>query len=221
MSLTIAIDGPVGAGKSSISDAVAQKLHILHLDTGAMYRAYGYYAIQNGINTKDEAAVEAILDAVNIQVAYQDGKQQTILNGQNVSEAIRKPEVSLAASDVSKFKAVRKAMVHLQREIAKGQDILLDGRDIGTVVLKNASVKIFLTAKPEVRAQRRYLELKNKGSTDTYEMVLQQLIARDDQDMSREVDPLRPAEGAIEVDTSCLSFEQSVAKILSIVEAAQ
>ncbi len=221
MPLTIAIDGPVGAGKSTISDAVAKKLDILHLDTGAMYRAFGLFAIENGIDTLNEEALNALLQKVHMTVGYENGKQSTLVNGRDVTAFIRTPEVSMAASNVSKFPMVRKEMVRLQQEIAKGQSMLLDGRDIGTVVLKNATVKIFLTASPAVRAKRRHVELVSKGSGDSYEKVLAELIARDEQDMSRATDPLRQAEDAVLCDTSALTFQQSVEKILSIVEAAR
>jgi len=219
MPLTVAIDGPVGAGKSTISDAVAKKLDILHLDTGAMYRAFGLFAIQNGVDTLDESALNDLIEKAQISVKYENGKQSTWVNGSDVTGLIRTPEVSMAASNVSKFPKIRKEMVRLQREIAKGQSMLLDGRDIGTVVLKDATVKIFLTASPEVRAKRRHLELIEKGAADSFEKVLEELRARDEQDMNRATDPLRQAEDAVLVDTSALNFEESVAKILEVVEA--
>lgn len=219
MPLTIAIDGPVGAGKSTISDAVAKELDILHLDTGAMYRAFGLFAIQNGVDTLDEGALNGLIEKAEISVKYAKGKQLTWVNGADVTDLIRTPEVSMAASNVSKFPKIRKEMVRLQQETAKGQSILLDGRDIGTVVLKDATVKIFLTASPEVRAKRRHMELLQKGGTDSFEKVLEELKARDNQDMNRAQDPLRQAEDAVLVDTSALNFEESVAKILEVVEA--
>ena len=219
MPLTIAIDGPVGAGKSTISDAVAKKLDILHLDTGAMYRAFGLYAIESGVDTLDEAALSDLIKAAEISVKYENGKQSTLVNGRDVTTLIRTPEVSMAASNVSRFPAVRKQMVRLAQETAKGQSILLDGRDIGTVVLKDATVKIYLTASPEVRAKRRHLELLQKGSADSFEKVLAELKARDEQDMNRATDPLKQADDAVLVDTSNLDFEQSVRAILTVVEA--
>ena len=219
MPLTIAIDGPVGAGKSTISDAVAKKLDILHLDTGAMYRAFGLYAIESGVDTLDEAALSDLIKAAEISVKYENGRQSTLVNGRDVTTLIRTPEVSMAASNVSRFPAVRKQMVRLAQETAKGQSILLDGRDIGTVVLKDATVKIYLTASPEVRAKRRHLELLQKGSADSFEKVLAELKARDEQDMNRATDPLKQADDAVLVDTSNLDFEQSVRAILTVVEA--
>lgn len=221
MPLTIAIDGPVGAGKSTISDQVAKALDILHLDTGAMYRAVGYYALLRGADPLDEEAVAALLPDLQMAVKYQDGAQRTLLSGQDVTELIRTPKISMAASNVGKWPKVRHAMVQLQRQWAAGQSMLLDGRDIGTVVLPDATVKIFLTASPEERARRRHLELVSKGGTDSYEKVLAELQLRDAQDMNREIDPLRPADDAVIVDTTHLSFDESVQKILLIVEAAR
>lgn len=219
MPLTIAIDGPVGAGKSTISDAVAKKLDILHLDTGAMYRAFGLYAIRKGVDTLDEGAVSRLIDEIAMTVTYEKGRQSVFVNGEDVTHLIRTQEVSMAASDVSKWQAVRSEMVRLQQEIAKGQSMLLDGRDIGTVVLKDATVKIFLTASPEVRAKRRFKELKKKGASDSYEKVLEDLIARDFQDTNRASSPLRAAEDALVLDTSGLTFDEVVSQILAIVEA--
>lgn len=221
MPLTIAIDGPVGAGKSTISDRVAKALDILHLDTGAMYRAVGYYALLRGADPLDEEAVAALLPDLQMAVKYQDGAQRTLLSGQDVTQLIRTPKISMAASNVGKWPKVRHAMVQLQRQWAAGQSMLLDGRDIGTVVLPDATVKIFLTASPEERARRRHLELVSKGGTDSYEKVLAELQLRDAQDMNREIDPLRPADDAVIVDTTHLSFDESVQKILLIVEAAR
>lgn len=219
MPLTIAIDGPVGAGKSTISDAVAKKLDILHLDTGAMYRAFGLYAIRKGVDTLDEGAVSRLIDEIAMMVTYEKGRQSVFVNGEDVTHLIRTQEVSMAASDVSKWQAVRSEMVRLQQEIAKGQSMLLDGRDIGTVVLKDATVKIFLTASPEVRAKRRFKELEKKGASDSYEKVLEDLIARDFQDTNRASSPLRAAEDALVLDTSGLTFDEVVSQILAIVEA--
>ena len=161
MPLTIAIDGPVGAGKSTISDEVAKRLGILHLDTGAMYRAVGLYMLDNGVDPKDQEAVSALCEEGRalVDVRYADGSQQTLLNGQDVSGRIRAQEVGQAASAVSRYPAVRRMLVRRQQEMAKGQSMLLDGRDIGTVVLKDATVKIYLTASPEARATRRMLQL--------------------------------------------------------------
>ena len=222
MLLTIAIDGPVGAGKSSLSDAVAEKLNILHLDTGAMYRAVGLAALQRGINPEDEEATVALCTSgqANVSVSYENQQQKTLLNGQDVSSLIRTEEVGLAASTVSRYAKVREHLVALQREVAQKTSILMDGRDIGTVVLPKAPVKIFLTASPEARAKRRFLQLQKQGKTPVYEDVLSDLNKRDEQDQSRKVDPLRQAEDAVLLDTSNLTVAQSIQAILDIVEAA-
>ena len=215
---TIAMDGPVGAGKSSVADGVAQKLGSLHLDTGAMYRAFAWYALKQGISVEDEQALTALTGKMMPEVRYENGAQRTLIDGQDVTGLIRTPEVSMAASAVAKYAGVRQAMVALQRQLASETPMLLDGRDIGTRVLPEATVKIFLTATPEERARRRYLELQQKGAPDTYEQVLRELRQRDEQDMHREVDPLRAAEDAVVVDTTTLDFDQVVEAILAIVE---
>ena len=191
MPMNIAIDGPVGAGKSSIADQVAQRLHILHLDTGAMYRTVALYMLRNGIDPQDEQTVSAHCGEADVRVAYRDGAQRTMLGGEDVSDLIRTGEVSAAASAISKWPAVRRRMVAAQREIAATADMLIDGRDIGTRVLIDAPVKIFLTATPEERARRRYRQQIEKGDMTPYEQVLAELNARDAQDMNRETDPLR------------------------------
>jgi len=215
--LLIAIDGPVGAGKSSISDAVADRLGILHLDTGAMYRACGLECLRCGISTKDEQAVSALIAHTDIDVRYEDGRQKTLLKGQDVSADIRTPAVADAASDVSCFQKVRARMVALQQELASRTSMLLDGRDIGTVVLKDAPVKIFLTASVEARAKRRLLDYQKAGRKTTLEEVLKAVNERDYQDTHREADPLRKAEDAVVVDSSDLSFDETVSRILAIV----
>lgn len=217
MSLTIAIDGPVGAGKSSVADAVAARLGILHLDTGAMYRACGLTAIRQGIDLQDEAAVTALCQGISMTVKYENGGQRTLVAGVDLTDSIRTPEVSMAASTVGRYSGVRAAMVALQQRLASQQDMLLDGRDIGTVVLPNATVKIYLTASAEERARRRFAEMQQKGAQDSYEQVLADLRQRDQQDMNRAVSPLRQADDAVLVDTSDINFEQSVEKILEIV----
>lgn len=185
MPMNIAIDGPVGAGKSSIADAVAGKLGILHLDTGAMYRALALYALRSGVELTDEAAVSACCAQADIAVGYADGRQRTLLSGEDVSDLIRTGEVSAAASVVSKWPAVRERMVALQQELARKGDMLIDGRDIGTVVLADSPCKIYLTASAEERARRRYLQNLEKGDNTPYEDVLAALNARDAQDMGR------------------------------------
>ena len=215
--MKIAIDGPVGAGKSTISDAVAQALGILHLDTGAMYRAAGLSCLRENIPVEDEVRVTAHCDSLDIDVAYADGKQQTLLAGEDVSGLIRTEAVGNAASRVATYGGVRRAMVAAQRRIAEKTSMLVDGRDIGTVVLPDADVKIFLTASAEERAMRRWRELQAKGVETPYEDVLRDLKARDHQDMNRPVDPLRVADDAVVVDTTELDFDQSVAAILQVV----
>lgn len=216
MSFTIAIDGPVGAGKSSVADAVAAKLGIPHLDTGAMYRAVGLTAIRQQIDRKNEAAVTAMCDAVAMRIAYDGDRQMTLVNNEDVSGLIRTPEVSQAASDVGVMAGVRRRMVAIQQQIAREHDLLMDGRDIGTVVLKDASLKIYLTASAEERATRRWKEMQAKGMTDSFEQVLADLRRRDDQDMNRAVDPLRPAEDAIILDSTGMTFDEVVETIVTM-----
>ncbi len=220
--ISIAVDGPVGAGKSTLCDALAEKLDILHLDTGAMYRAIGLYAIENKLPLDDEAVFEQAIGKRDIAVSvdYRDGAQLTYLNGRDVSQELRGEQGGAAASAVSRFPAVRKYLVAQQQQLAKERSLLIDGRDIGTVVLKDAKVKMFLTASPEERAMRRYRQLINAGKTADYQTVLEDLKARDYQDANRATDPLRPAEDAIIVDTSGQSFEESLEEMLEIVKKA-
>ena len=218
MPMNIAIDGPVGAGKSSIADQVAQRLNILHLDTGAMYRAFGLYALRSGTDLASEAALSALAEDVDVQVKYENGAQRTLLFGEDVSELIRTGEVSAAASVVSKCPAVRTHMVALQQALARKGDMLIDGRDIGTVVLADSPCKIYLTASAEERARRRYLQNLEKGDNTPYEDVLAALNARDAQDMNRAVSPLRQAEDAVLVDSTDMTREQVVEAIIRIVE---
>ena len=218
MPMNIAIDGPVGAGKSSIADQVAQRLNILHLDTGAMYRAFGLYALRSGADLASEAALSTLAEDVDVQVKYENGAQRTLLFGEDVSELIRTGEVSAAASAVSKWPAVRRRMVRAQQEMARTADMLIDGRDIGTVVLRDSPCKIFLTAAAEERARRRYLQQLEKGDDTPYEQVLRELNARDEQDMNRKTDPLRRAEDAILVDSTDMTQEETVEAIVRIVE---
>ena len=218
MPMNIAIDGPVGAGKSSIADEVAKRLRILHLDTGAMYRAFALYALRSGVALDDGAALGACCAQAEIAVAYQDGRQRTLLFGEDVSDLIRTGEVYAAASVVSKCAAVRARMVALQQELARKGDMLIDGRDIGTVVLADSPCKIYLTASAEERARRRYLQNLEKGDDTPYEDVLAALNARDAQDMGRAVSPLRQAEDAVLVDSTNMTREQVVDAIIGIVE---
>ena len=218
MRLNIAIDGPVSAGKSSVSDAVAARLGILHLDTGAMYRALGLTALRRGIDPADEKEIVALSREIRISVSHEEDGQHTFAEGEDVTGLIRTPEVSMAASTVSRYAEVRKQMVRLQQQLAAETDMLLDGRDICTTVLPNATAKIFLTAAQEERARRRFLEMQAKGMPDTYEQVLEELKKRDEQDMNRPVEPLCQAPDAELVDTTNLSFEEAVEAILRIVE---
>ena len=217
MSFNVAIDGPAGAGKSTVAKAVAKEQGFIYVDTGAMYRAMALYFIRNGIDSNDEAAICAKLGEIEIALAYEDGVQQVILNGENVSGLIRTDQVSMATSNISKFRLVREKMVELQQQIAKTTDVVMDGRDIGTVVLPNADIKLYLTASSRVRAERRYKEMVVKGTTQTLDEVEQDIIARDYQDMHRENSPLTQAEDAIYFDTSELSQEQVVEKISDMI----
>ena len=221
MRLNIAIDGPVGAGKSSIADAVAKRLGILHLDTGAMYRALGLKALMTGTDLQDESAVTELCSKLDLDVACGENGQQTLLDGEDVSGRIRTPEVSMAASTVSRYAEVRRMMVRRQQALASKQDMLLDGRDICTTVLPDAPVKIYLTASGEERARRRWEENRQKGSTESYEEVLQAVIERDRQDMNRSVEPLRQAEDATLLDTTEMSFDEVVEAILKMAEDAK
>ncbi len=218
--LTIAIDGPSGAGKSSVADVVCKKLNILHLDTGAMYRAIGLCALNMGIDPMDETAVSEMCESgkAQVDVAYHDGVQATYLNGQDVSSLIRTQEVGGAASAVSRYVPVRTMLVKRQQEMAATQPMLLDGRDIGTVVLPDATVKIFLTASAEERARRRMLQLREKGDETPFEEVLAEVNARDLQDTTRELTPLRQAEDAVLLDATSLTFDETVQAVLNLVE---
>ena len=216
---SIAIDGPAGAGKSTIAKALAKSLDAMYLDTGAMYRAIGLAMQRQGIDLSDAAAVAANVDDIDIAVRYEGGAQHIYLGGEDVSQAIREPEISIAASAVSKVPEVRVRMDALQREIARGQNVVMDGRDIGTKVLPDATLKVYLTASAEVRARRRCLELEQKGMPEPYEKVLSEMIERDYQDTHRAASPLMKAEGAVEVDSSDMTLEQVVAAIEGLARA--
>ena len=218
MRLNVGIDGPVGAGKSTVADAVAAKLGILHLDTGAMYRALGLTALRRNMDVQDEQAIVALCNSLNFAVSHEADGQHTFVEGEDVTGLIRTQEVGMAASTVSRYADVRKAMVRLQQKLASETDMLLDGRDICTTVLPDATAKIYLTASAEERARRRFLELQKKNSTETYEQVLEEVIKRDEQDMNRPVEPLRQAEDAVLVDSTNLTFDEVVDTILRIVE---
>ena len=218
----IALDGPVSAGKSSLADEVARRLDILHLDTGAMYRAIGLAAIRQGIDPRDEQPVCAMLakGCAQVDIRFDKGRQQTLLNGRPVDDDIRSQEAGSAASAVSRYPAVRKYLVTRQQELARNISMIVDGRDIGTVVLPDARAKIFLSASPEVRALRRHKQLRSKGTSVSFEEVLSELVDRDKQDRERAADPLRQAEDAVPLDTSNLNFNESVEAILAIVKEA-
>ena len=219
MRLNVAIDGPVSAGKSSVSDAVAKRLGILHLDTGAMYRALGLAATRAGIDTGNETKVGEFCRNLRVAGSHEADGQHTFLEDEDVTGLIRTPEVSMAASTVSKYAEVRKQMVRIQQQLAAETDMLVDGRDICTTVLPHATAKIYLTAAQEERARRRYAEMKEKGQEEPFEKVLEDLKARDEQDMNREVEPLRQAPDAELVDSTHLSFDETVEAIVRIVEA--
>ena len=216
--MNVAIDGPAGAGKSTIARAAAKKLGFIYVDTGALYRAVGVYSLRNGLDTENPETVEGTLPHIQVELQFQDGVQHVLLNGEDVSEEIRTPQASMAASAVSAVPAVRRFLFDLQREIAAKNDCIMDGRDIGTVVLPQAEVKIFLTASPETRAMRRFKELQEKGAPDTYEAVLADLKQRDSHDSHRAVAPLKPAEDSVLVDTSALTLPQSVEKVIEVIK---
>jgi len=217
MNYAIAIDGPAGAGKSTIAKILAKELELIYVDTGALYRTIGYYVTNRGIDTADTEAVVAALSGLTVELKYVEGVQRVFANGEDVSDLIRTPAISMAASAVSAIPAVRAYLLDTQRHIAATHSVVMDGRDIGTVILPDAKVKIFLTASPESRARRRYDELQQKGDPATYEEVLADMIKRDYDDTHRAIAPLKQAEDAIPVDTSGETLEQSVAKIKEIV----
>ena len=220
----IAIDGPNGAGKSTIAKKLAARLGCIYVDTGALYRAVGLHVKNREVSPDDEKAVIGLLPGLSVDLAYgEEGSdrpgQRVLLDGEDVSDLIRTPEISIYASKVSKIPAVRAALLELQRGLAARHSVVMDGRDIGTVILPDAEVKIFLTASPEIRAERRYRELIEKGVETSYEEVLRDLIWRDKNDSEREIAPLRAAEDAVLLDTSGLSLEESVAAAERLVNA--
>ena len=219
MSIAVAIDGPAGAGKSTIARAAAKALGFIYVDTGALYRSIGLNAIRNGVDLADTNAIENSLDGIKVELAFDaQGAQIVLLNGEDVSSLIRTPEVSMSASKVSAVSAVRAFLLDLQRNMAKTQSVIMDGIDIGTVVLPNAEVKIFLTASPEIRAKRRFDELIEKGQDVKYEDVLADVIERDYNDSHREIAPLKPAEDSKLADTSGLTLEESIQLIINIIK---
>ncbi len=217
MAINIAIDGPAGAGKSSVAKLVSKKLGYIYVDTGALYRTVGLYSIRKGIDTKDTEKVAETLKDIEVKLGFVGGAQHVFLNGEDVSDAIRTPEASMGASNVSAIPAVRAFLFDLQRDIAKNNDCIMDGRDIGTVVLPDAQIKIFLTASPEARAQRRYKELIEKGEAVDFNAVLEDINKRDYQDSHREIAPLKQADDAILVDNSGCNLEEGAQLILDVV----
>lgn len=215
--IAVAIDGPAGAGKSTIARACAQALGFVYVDTGALYRAIGLAVYRKGIAGTDPAGIAGTLPEITLALAYQDGTQRVLLGGENVSEAIRTPEISRYASYVSAVPAVREFLLETQRGLARRQSVIMDGRDIGTVILPDAQVKIFLTASPEARAARRCAELREKGQDVRLEDVLADMRARDAQDEGRAIAPLRQAADAVRVDTSALTLDESIAAVLSVI----
>ncbi len=214
---SIAIDGPAGAGKSTLARRIAGELGYIYVDTGALYRTVALYLLRQHIDAADTDKVEAALPGIRVDIRFEEGLQQVYLNGENVSGQIRTPEVSMMASASSALPAVRRFLLEQQRELARTHDVVMDGRDIGTVVLPQANVKIFLTASAEERARRRYEELMEKGQEVTFQDVLRDMKQRDAQDESRAVAPLKPAEDAIRVDTTGDTLEQSVARMTGII----
>ena len=217
--ISIAIDGPAGAGKSTMARAVAKDLGYVYVDTGAIYRTVGYYIRMCGIGPRDVDGVTRLIDEVNVELQYpEDGLQHMILNGRDVTDEIRSPEMSDYASKLSTLAVVRDFLLEVQRDLARKHNVVMDGRDIGTVVLPKADVKIYLTASAEVRARRRLAEFQEKGQKADYETVLREIRQRDDRDMNREIAPLKCAKDAVRLDTSELTIEQSVAAMKEIIE---
>lgn len=215
---SVAIDGPSGAGKSTLARRVAERLGFRYVDTGAIYRAVGYHMALMGVGPRDKDGITRFIDDVNIQIVYaDDGIQHMILNGHDITDEIRTPEMSAYASGVSAMPCVRDYLLDMQRSLARTNNVIMDGRDIGTVVLPQADVKIFLTASAEVRAQRRYAELISKGENVTLDKVLADMRQRDKQDSTRAIAPLRCAEDAVRLDTSEMSLDEAEAAILKIV----
>lgn len=215
--IQIAIDGPGGAGKSTVARAVAAKLGIVYVDTGALYRTVGLYVKSKGISADDTEGVISCLPDISLEIKYVDGKQHVYLNGEDTGERIRTPEMSTYASKVSAIGAVRAFLLDTQRDIAKKNSVIMDGRDIGTVILPDAQVKIFLTASEECRAQRRYKELVEKGQTVIYEDVLNDMRQRDERDSTRDVAPTAAAEDAVFMDNSDMTFDQTVEAVIELV----
>lgn len=218
MAFNIAIDGPAGAGKSTIAKKVAKRLSFIYVDTGAMYRAMALYFLREGTPPEDEAAVSALCNQITVTLSNENGEQQVFLNGENVNAFIRTEEISAMTSIISMYGKVREKLTQLQRELAQTTDLIMDGRDIGTTVLPNAQVKIYLTASVETRAERRFLELRGKGVECNQEKICEDIRQRDFQDMNREISPLKQAEDAVLIDSSNMSIDEVVNHILKLVE---
>ena len=216
MSINIAIDGPAGAGKSTIAKKLAKELGFVYVDTGAMYRSMGLYFLRKGVDGKDEAAIQAGCPEISVSIQYENGEQQVLLNGENVSGLIRTEEVGKMASTISAYGFVRDTLTELQRNLARTQNVIMDGRDIGTCILPKADVKIYLTASVECRATRRYKELLGRGVDANYDEIAADIAKRDEQDMNREVAPLRQAEDAVLVDSSNMNIDEVVEAIRKI-----
>ena len=217
--ISVALDGPSGAGKSTIARAIARRFGFVYVDTGAIYRTVGLAAWRRGVPPRDRERVASMLPELDIALRHgTDGLQRMYLNGEDVTEQIRQPEISLYASDVSAIPAVRAFLMDMQRDMARRYDVVMDGRDIGTVVLPSAGLKVFLTAAPEVRAERRFRELREKGTGVTLEEVFRDIQYRDENDSNRSAAPLRPAEDAVILDTSALDFQASCEAVARLVE---
>lgn len=216
---SIAIDGPAGAGKSSIAKALSKRLGYIYIDTGAMYRAVALFFVENNISDGTDSRIESLLDKLEISIKYEDGAQKVILNGEDVTGKLRLEEIGKLASKFSAIGSVREKLVALQRKLAQKENVVMDGRDIGTVVLPNADLKIYLSASSKVRAKRRYLELLEKGHTDLdINEIEDEIIKRDEADMNREISPLKQADDAYYLDSSDMTLEEVVSKILSMVK---
>lgn len=215
---SIAIDGPAGAGKSTIAKLVAKRLNFIYVDTGAMYRAIAYYLVTNKVNIEDEIALKEACESIAIEIQYEDGNQQVYLNRENVTPFLRLEETGNMASKSSAKAPVRAALLDLQRDMAKNHNVVMDGRDIGTHVLPNAEVKIYLTASSKERANRRYKELIEKGQDADFDQIEADIIERDERDMNREIAPLKQAEDAILIDSSNMNIDEVVERIISAAE---
>ena len=215
---SIAIDGPAGSGKSTVAKKIAKELNLLYIDTGAMYRTLGLYCLENGIDFNEQQKIASALENMNMSIELLQGIQNIYLNGENVTEKIRTQQVGKAASDVAVILAVRQKLVQIQRDLAKGHNVIMDGRDIGTNVLPDASVKIYLNASIEERTKRRCNELEALGKQYDKEQIKKEIIQRDENDKNRKYNPLRKAEDAFEIDSSCMNIEQVTETILNIVK---